>query len=200
MAYSLIYSRNIRSDRPVRYLDIPLDSESLMIDALSLNPGLHRQAGWVCPIVSDGVSDYERYPSSVLLFGKNRISLVGVPQPYFLEFFPKYGRRSGILSVYSGFPSPRADRRRWVFDFRGQVQYALNVDSPGISARPGPSGNPSVLLDVPIAEAQLYYDYINYKRADGLMFLVNVFDLSQSFALAVADYEDRKALSDSIDL
>jgi hypothetical protein len=38
------------------------------------------------------------------LFGKNRIIFPDYPTPYYLEFFPRFGVKQYILSIYTGTP------------------------------------------------------------------------------------------------
>lgn len=106
MPYNLLYTRPISSDDRVRFTDVPITSPSIMVDILSLRSPFYRIAGYAYSIVSDGVIDYERGAGYTLPFGKNRLLFPASPLPYFLEFFPKWGMKTGIISVYVGEPAP----------------------------------------------------------------------------------------------
>lgn len=200
MPYSFLFSRNIQGDCPFRLVDVPISVDSLMVRAVPGNSELFRTAGWLCAIVPDGAGDYERYGSSIILYGKSRVAFPLVPRPYFLEFFPRYGRRSGVLTFYSGFPSPMPDRRVWKSDYQGSFQYALTIDGPGVSMRVNASGESTQFLVSQVTEAQLWYGYLNYREQDGSMFLRNLSNASEVYSISLQDYEDRKKLTDSIPL
>lgn len=106
MAYNLLYSRQIRSDAVIRITDVLITERSLMIEILSLISPLRRVAGYAYALCSDGITDYERSGGVTLPFGKNRVNFTTTNLPYGLEFFPRYGVKSGIISVYTGEPSP----------------------------------------------------------------------------------------------
>lgn len=104
MPYELLYSRTITGDGVVRYTDVPITDKSVMIEVLSLLSPFRRIAGYVYSLRSDGISDYERAGGVTLPFGKNRVAFAAATLPYGLEFFPKWGMKTGIISVYIGEP------------------------------------------------------------------------------------------------
>ena len=106
MPYTLVYSRLISSDAVVRVLDVPIPDKSIMIEVLSLISPYRRLFGYAYALRSDGLTDYERSGGYILPFGKNRINFPAATAPYFLELFPRRGITSGIVSVYTGDPSP----------------------------------------------------------------------------------------------
>lgn len=106
MAYELLYTRSISSDDRVRFTDVPITSASIMVDVLSLRSPYYRIAGYAYSIVSDGLIDYERGAGYTLPFGKNRLLFPSAVLPYYLEFFPKWGTKQALISVYTGTPSP----------------------------------------------------------------------------------------------
>ena len=114
MAYELLYSRNITGDSVVRYTDVPITDKSVMIEVLSLLSPFRRIAGYAYALRSDGIRDYERSGGVTLPFGKNRVTFADATLPYGLEFFPKFGVKSGIISVYIGGPgSPPPPGGAW---------------------------------------------------------------------------------------
>lgn len=88
----------------LRVLDVPITDRSVMIEVLSLLSPFRRLAGYAYALRSDGITDYERSSGITLPFGKNRVNFAAATVPYFLEFFPRWGVRSGIISVYTGEP------------------------------------------------------------------------------------------------
>ena len=104
MPYELLYSRTIAGDGVVRYTDVPITDKSVMIEVLSLLSPFRRIAGYAYALRSDGISDYERSGGVTLPFGKNRVTFASATLPYGLEFFPKWGMKTGIISVYIGEP------------------------------------------------------------------------------------------------
>jgi hypothetical protein len=104
--YTLIYSRNRSDDQPVTFGDVTLDTKSVMIDILSLASNVRRVAGWVYPVRPAGNGTFERGKSQQLLFDKSRCIFEDFTPPYSLQFYPRYGVKRYILSVYSGEPSP----------------------------------------------------------------------------------------------
>ena len=104
MPYQLLYSRIISGDAAVRYTDVPITDKSVMIEILSLLSPFRRIAGYAYALRSDGIADYERSGGVTLPFGKNRVTFSIDTLPYGLEFFPKWGMKTGIISVYVGEP------------------------------------------------------------------------------------------------
>ena len=106
MPYTLLFSRSIQSDAVMRITDVPIADKNVMIEVLSLMSPFRRLAGYAYALRSDGITDYERSSGVTLPFGKNRVNFGSATVPYGLEFFPKFGIRSGIISVYVGEPTP----------------------------------------------------------------------------------------------
>ena len=106
MSYTLAYSRNITSDSVMRITDVLINDRSVMIEILSLASPFRRLAGYAYALRSDGITDYERSSGVTLPFGKNRVNFSDATVPYGLEFFPRWGVKSGIVSVYTGEPGP----------------------------------------------------------------------------------------------
>lgn len=104
MPYELLYSRTITGDGVMRYTDVPITDKSVMIEVLSLLSPFRRIAGYAYALRSDGIADYERSGGVTLPFGKNRVNFAVATVPYGLEFFPKWGMKTGIISVYIGEP------------------------------------------------------------------------------------------------
>lgn len=138
MPYNLLYTRPISSDDRVRFTDVPITSPSIMVDILSTRSPFYRIAGYAYSIVSDGVTDYERGTGYTLPFGKNRLLFPSSPLPYFLEFFPKWGTKQAIISVYVGEPSPAVpsvaipgtEMRCYRQNSGGRVVVSQNLSSP----------------------------------------------------------------------
>ena len=108
MPYTLLFSRSIQSDAVMRITDVPITDKNVMIEVLSLISPFRRLAGYAYALRSDGITDYERSSGVTLPFGKNRVNFGGTAVPYGLEFFPRWGVTSGIISVYTGEPGPPA--------------------------------------------------------------------------------------------
>lgn len=108
MPYTLAYSRNITGDSVMRITDVLITDRNVMIEILSLISPFRRLAGYAYALRSDGIADYERSSGVTLPFGKNRVNFGSATVPYGLEFFPRWGVKSGIISVYTGEPSPPA--------------------------------------------------------------------------------------------
>lgn len=106
MPYTLLFSRTIANDSVKRMVDVPITNRSVMIEILSLGSTFRRVAGYAYALRSDGITDYERSDGITLPFGKNRVNFASATVPYGLEFFPRWGVRSGIISVYTGEPDP----------------------------------------------------------------------------------------------
>ena len=106
MPYTLLFSRSIQSDAVMRITDVPITDKNVMIEVLSLMSPFRRLAGYAYALRSDGITDYERSSGVTLPFGKNRVNFGSATVPYGLEFFPRWGVKSGIISVYTGEPTP----------------------------------------------------------------------------------------------
>ena len=167
MAYTLLYSRNITSDDRARFTDVPIESSSIMIDILSLRSPYYRIAGYAYSIVSDGLIDYERGTGYTLPFGKNRLLFPNTVLPYYLEFFPKWGTKQAIISVYTGSASAPPPPGSWKQAPAGPYQMKLNVSPFGASYR---TDSFSEYLDSVMngaVEAVMTGDYVFWKLADG---------------------------------
>ena len=108
MPYSLVFSRTISNDAVMRIVDVPISNRSVMIEVLSLISPSRRLAGYAYALRGDGITDYERSAGVTLPFGKNRVNFGNGLEPYGLEFFPRWGVKSGIISVYTGEPGAPA--------------------------------------------------------------------------------------------
>jgi hypothetical protein len=100
MPFLLQYSRNRTDASVLRITDVPLNERVLMVDVLSFQSQFRRTAGYLYPIVSDGVTDYIRGRGGLILFGKNHIVVDDLPTPFYFEFIPKYSTNTYVLSVY----------------------------------------------------------------------------------------------------
>lgn len=138
MPYSLVYSRSIPNDGRVRITDVAITERSVMIEVLSLVSPFRRIAGYVYAIQSDGLIDYERSNGVTLPFGKNRVEFPVLTLPYYLEFYPAWGTNSGIISVYTGNPSPplpsvaipNTEMRAYRLNSGGRVLVSQSLISP----------------------------------------------------------------------
>ena len=143
MAYTLLYSRNIASDARVRFTDVPITSSSIMVDVLSLRSPYYRIAGYAYSIVSDGLVDYERGTGHTLPFGKNRLLFPSSPLPYYLEFFPKWGTKQAIISVYTGSAPSDPPPGVWKQVLSQNLEFRLAVSPSRIEYRT-PIGSPLI--------------------------------------------------------
>lgn len=167
MAYELLYTRPISSDDRVRFTDVPITSPSIMVDVLSLRSPFYRIAGYAYSIISDGLIDYERGKGYTLPFGKNRLLFPASPLPYFLEFFPKWGTKQAIISVYTGEPSPQEPPGIWKQALGSPYQMRRNNSPRGASYRLDSS---SEVVDTAMngaIESVMDYSYVFWRLADG---------------------------------
>ena len=194
MPYTLLYSRSISSDAVVRVLDVPIPDKSVMIEVLSLISPYRRLFGYAYALRSDGITDYERSGGYILPFGKNRINFPAATAPYFLELFPRRGITSGIISVYTGEPSPSAPPHEWTSVLGSSYQMKLNISPAGASYRLNPSENiVDTAMDGAI-EAVLFYDYVLWLIADGTAFYKQVGPIATSASPTSVDhYQTRKS-------
>lgn len=189
MPYNLLYSRSISSDDRVRFTDVPINEASIMVDILSLRSPFYRIAGYIYSITSDGVIDFERGAGYTVPFGKNRLLFPSQSFPYFLEFFPKWGTRQAIVSVYTGSPTIDDSRFHWVQQQNASRDFALQVPLPGMVTRLT-SNYPSSYYPAPNAiEGFLFYDRVHYKNADGTYINQHVTDASDVISITQSDYE-----------
>lgn len=172
MPYELLYSRTIRGDGVVRYTDIPITDKSVMIEVLSLLSPFRRIAGYVYALRSDGISDYERSGGVTLPFGKNRVTFASATLPYGLEFFPKWGMKTGIISVYIGEPVPLPPPPNvWKQMPTGLYQMRLDTSPPGISYRTNPDDEALVVGSEGATEAVMQDDAVLWKNNLGEYFI-----------------------------
>lgn len=170
MPYTLLFSRAIQDESVLRVLDVPIADRSVMIEVLSLLSPFRRLAGYAYALRSDGITDYERSSGVTLPFGKNRVNFTAATVPYFLEFFPRWGVRSGIISVYTGEPAPLSPAGIWKQALVGPYQMRLNAQPPGASYRTS-SADEAIDTDLNGAiEAYMSFDYVLWKLASGAIF------------------------------
>ena len=168
MPYDLVFSRAISSDAMMRIVDVPIPDRSVMIEILSLISPYRRIAGYAYALRSDGITDYERSSGVTLPFGKNRVNFASATVPYGLEFFPQWGVKSGIISVYTGSPDaspPSAGA--WKQAPVGPYQMRLNTSPLGASYR---TDSFSEYVDPVMngaVEAVMTGDYVFWKLVDG---------------------------------
>ena len=168
MPYELLYSRTIAGDGVVRYTDVPITEKSVMIEVLSLLSPFRRIAGYAYALRSDGISDYERSGGVTLPFGKNRVTFASATLPYGLEFFPKWGMKTGVISVYIGDPGPPPNPPDgWRQNLYVPYEMRLNVSPSGASYRSNPQED---ILDSAMSgavEGFMWYNSVFWKIADG---------------------------------
>ena len=170
MPYELLYSRTITGDGVIRYTDVPITEKSIMIEVLSFLSPFRRIAGYAYALRSDGITDYERSGGVTLPFGKNRVTFASATLPYGLEFFPKWGVKSGIISVYVGEPTPPGPQPVWKTHVNSGKQFSLSIPGPGIDSRIS-AGAPNDVSPAPNAiSGALVFDYLIWKNQDGSMF------------------------------
>lgn len=174
MAYELLYTRSISSDDRVRFVDVPITSPSIMVDILSTRSPFYRIAGYVYGIVPDGLIDYERGTGYTVPFGKNRLLFPSMVLPYYLEFFPKWGTRQAILSVYTGSPTPPAPPGEWKQMAIGPYQMRLDTSPAGISYRSNPNDAALVVGSEGAIEAIMLDDDVIWRSSLGGYFIRTV--------------------------
>lgn len=177
MAYNLLYTRSISSDDRVRFTDVPVTSASIMVDVLSLRSPFYRLAGYIYPIVSDGLIDYERGSGYTLPFGKNRLLFPDTVLPYCLEFFPKWGTRQAIISVYTGNPSPPAAPGAWI-SIPGYNTEFRRAQNPLRLEYRKPIGSAVVQsMAFGFLEGAVNGEYLNWKKDNGTFWYASLNDL-----------------------
>lgn len=178
MPYNLLYTRSIASDDRIRFTDVPITSSSIMVDILSLRSPFYRIAGYAYSVVSDGLIDYERGKGYTLPFGKNRLQFPETVLPYYLEFFPKWGTKQAILSVYTGFPSPPSPTNPWV-DFPAYDVAFRRAQSPSRLEYRQPIGSAVIQsMAFGFAEGIVNDGYLNWKRDDTSCWYASLSSLS----------------------
>lgn len=167
MPYTLLFSRAISSDAAFRIVDVPIPDRNVMIEVLSLASPYRRISGYAYALRSDGITDYERSSGVTLPFGKNRVNFAAATVPYGLEFFPRWGVKTGIISVYTGEPSAPEPPPIWKQALYHPYQMRRNVSPRGASYRLD-STNETVDTSMSGAiEPIMYYDYVFWKLIDG---------------------------------
>ena len=172
MPYELLYSRTIAGDGVVRYTDVPITDKSVMIEVLSLLSPFRRIAGYVYALRSDGITDYERVGGVTLPFGKNRVTFAAATLPYSLEFFPKWGVTSGIISVYVGEPGPPVPPLgAWRQMSVGPYQMRFDREFGVLLYRLSPSDEDVVSGTYGVASAVAVADDVYWKMASGQVYV-----------------------------
>lgn len=191
MPYNLVFSRTISSDAVMRIIDVPIPDRSVMIEVLSLISPFRRLAGYAYALRSDGITDYERSAGVTLPFGKTRVNFGSGLEPYGLEFFPRLGVKSGIISVYTGEPAPLPPpASAWKQAPVGPYQMRLNASPAGISYRTSPADESiAPVLDGAVS-AVMTSEYVYWKLADGTVQLTQVGVFYPIYAGSEADYQN----------
>jgi hypothetical protein len=168
MPYELLFSRNRSNDVPVVWDDIEILESSLMIDALSILSQFRRSAGWLYPVRPTGTGSFERGQGRLILFGKTRVNFPDFPPPYYLEFFPRFGCSTYVLSVYKGDPSvPSHD---WVQYPPSGREFKLVASPPGIQTREVVTLEALFDAAEGAIEGHIYLNYLYWKMSDNTMF------------------------------
>ena len=193
MPYELLYSRTITGDGVVRYTDVPITDKNVMIEVLSLLSPFRRIAGYVYALRSDGMTDYERSGGVTLPFGKNRVMFAAATLPYGLEFFPKWGMKTGIISVYTGAPGPPPPPvREWKQASTGPYQMRLNTSPPGASYRSSPSDEAVVSMMDGAVDAVMTQNYVYWKNTAGVAQLTQIGLFTWSYIVSEAEYQSAR--------
>lgn len=199
MPYTLLYSRNIRSDAVIRFLDVPITDRNVMIEVISLLAPERRLAGYAYALRSDGLTDYERSSPHTLPFGKNRIYFGDAILPYFLEFFPRFGVKSGIISVYTGEPNPPvSDNSGFKQAPSGPYQMKLNVSPAGVSYRTSPADAAIAAVMNGAIAAVMTGTYVYWKLSDGTVQLTEIGKFYPVYVGTEQDYQNTLANPASI--
>ena len=192
MAYELLYSRNITGDGVVKYTDVPITDKSVMIELLSLLSPFRRIAGYAYAIRSDGISDYERSGGVMLPFGKNRVTFASATLPYGLEFFPKWGMKTGIISVYIGEPSPQTPPGAWNPFPQWDIELRL-VSSPGAIEYRRPIGSSIIQSKASGAVGGFVWNgFLLWKNADNTTYYAPLGDIQSDSLNNMANYDFRR--------
>ena len=198
MPYNLLYTRSISSDDRVRFTDVPITSPSIMVDVLSLRSPFYRIAGYAYSIVSDGVIDYERGDGYTLPFGKNRLLFPNTVLPYYLEFFPKWGTKQAIISVYTGSPTPPAPPGGWKQMAIGPYQMRLDTSPAGISYRTTPDDEALVVGSEGAVEAIMIEDDVIWRNTLGEYLIRSVNTSYVAYIQSQVEFDAARATVGSI--
>ncbi len=188
MAYSLLYTRSIRSDERIRFTDVAITERSVMIDVVSFLSPFYRVAGFVYAIRPDGLTDYERGASRLLPYGKNRIVFDTPTLPYFLEFFPKWGQRQMILSVYTGEPSAPAPASDWTPQPGGDREFRIFPNGVGVVSRLRSDGTGEFVAAANAVIAHMYGSDLFYGLADGSYLKLEIGVWSPSYPISSEEF------------
>ena len=199
MAYELLYSRTITGDGVVRYTDVPITEKSVMIEVLSLLSPFRRIAGYVYALRGDGISDYERSGGVTLPFGKNRVTFASATLPYGLEFFPKWGMKTGIISVYIGEPgSPPPPPGAWI-SIPGYNTEFRRAQAPIRLEYRQPIGSAIVQsMAFEFIEGAVKDGYLNWKKGDGSFWYASLTDLSFEGVTGFQDHSTAMSAPSSV--
>lgn len=187
MALTLLFSRNRTTDESVRFTDVPIETASIVVDAVSFVSKFRRAAGWLYPIRQASTLDFERGEGRLILFGKSRVVFNDFPAPYFLEFFPRYGVSKFILSFYSGeYAPPEGDPFTnvppggWFVDF--------NPATGRIMSRFGPPGSEVYELASGAIDAFIFESSVWSRYPSGYCWSWNTYT-STGLEKTIAEYE-----------
>lgn len=169
MAYQLLYSRQRNDDVSVRFTDVPVESPSIMVDALSFLSKFKRSAGWLYPIVPSAGGDFERGKGQLILFGKTRVIFPDFPPPYFLEFYPRFGVSRYILSIYLGEYEPD-DGVNWFNVSGGDWQVGVDPDEGFLRARLGGSGGGVPIMSSSVQQVYVVRDGVWFASPSGVYY------------------------------
>ena len=199
MSYTLLYSRAISSDSVLRILDVPIPDKSVMIEVLSLISPYRRLFGYVYALRSDGITDYERSGGYLLPFGKNRINFAAATAPYFLELFPRRGITSGIISVYTGEPSPPTPPpAAWRSEPGSDREFKLFASPAGIQTREIATQGSQFEAAEGAIEGHIYQNYLYWKMSDSTMFRREIGIWNPAFLVSLESYESVRSDVNSI--
>lgn len=200
MAYELLYTRSISSDDRVRFTDVPITSASIMIEVLSLRSPYYRVSGYAYAIVSDGVSDYERGVGHILPFGKNRLLFTDVTLPYFLEFYPKWGTKQALISVYKGTPGAPIPPSNWKSSPGLDREFKLFTSPAGIQTREIATQSSQFEAAQGAIEGYLFGGYLYWKMPDATIFKREIGVWNPISLVDSAMYESSRTAPDAIAL
>ncbi|MGL4282518.1 MAG: hypothetical protein ACRCSI_02400, partial [Eubacterium aggregans] len=196
MALNLLFSRNRSDDSQVRFLDVPVQSNSIMIDMLSILSQFRRTAGWLYPIRPASTSDYERGKGQLILFGKSRVIFPDFTPPYYLEFFPRFGVGVYILSVYEG-QFDVTGQSGWVNVMGGNWNVNYFPDEQLLRSRFGGDGQPVYDFRIDIVEAFVSGGGVFFKLSNDTYEKWLPYS-SGSGVISVQEYELIKSQQDTI--
>lgn len=165
MPLNLEFSRQRNDDEPVRFDDVPVQSSSIMVDALSILSQFRRSAGWLYPMRPVTATDYERGRGQLILFGKNRVTFSDFKPPYVLEFFPRFGIKTYILSVYTG-ELDEGVVSGWVNVLGGGWYVNYFPEEYLLRSRFGGAGGPVYDFQTLVVDAFVLADAVFFKKAD----------------------------------